>query len=67
MVLEGYGVVPFKEGKAFLINIRNYHSVINFSNESRIHVIGHSHGYGSKKQQFVDLIARSYEKQYNRI
>jgi hypothetical protein len=67
MVLEGYGVVPFKEGKAFLINIRNYHSVINFSNESRIHVIGHSHGYGSKKQQFADLIARSYEKQYNRI
>jgi len=67
MVLEGYGVVPFKEGKAFLINIRNYHSVINFSNESRIHIIGHSYGYGSKKQQFADLIARSYEKQYNRI
>ena len=67
MVLEGYGVVPFEEGKAFLINIRNYHSVINFSNNSRIHVIGHSHGYDSKKQQFADLIARSYEKQYNRI
>ena len=67
MVLEGYGVVPFEEGKVFLINIRNYHSVINFSNDSRIHVIGHSYGYGSKKQQFADLIARSYEKQYSRI
>jgi hypothetical protein len=67
MVLEGYGVVPFKEGKAFLINIKNYHSVINFSNESRIHVIGHSYGYGSKKEEFAELIARSYAKQYNRV
>ena len=67
MVLEGYGIVPFKEGKAFLINIRNYHSVINFSNTPRIHVIGHSYGYGSKKQEFAELIARSYAKQYNRV
>lgn len=67
MVLEGYGVVPFKEGKAFIINIRNYHSVINFSHRPRIHVIGHSFGYGSKKEEFADLIARSYAKQYNRI
>ena len=67
MVLEGYGRVPFEQGKAFLINIRNYHSVLNFSDQDRIHVIGHSYGYGSKQQEFADLIARSYEKQYNRI
>ena len=67
MVLEGYGCVPWEEGKAFIINIRNYHSVINFSNQSRIHVIGHSYGYGNKKQEFADLIAKSYEKQRNRI
>ena len=62
MVLEGYGVVPFKEGKAFIVNIRNYHSVINFSEQSRIHVIGHSYGYGNKLEEFANLIVRSYEK-----
>jgi len=62
MVVEGYGIVPFKEGEAYIVNIKNYHSVINFSNESRIHVIGHSFGYGSKKKDFVDLVARSYRK-----
>ena len=64
MVLEGHGVVPFKEGRAFIVNIRNYHSVINFSKQSRIHVIGHSHGYGDKQAAFADLLVRSYEKMY---
>jgi hypothetical protein len=62
MVLEGYGIVPFQQGRAFVVNIRNYHSVINFSDQSRIHVIGHSYGYGSKKQEFAELLVRSYSK-----
>jgi hypothetical protein len=61
MVLEGHGIVPFKEGKAFIVNIRNYHSVINFSKKNRIHVIGHSYGYGNKLQEFSELLVRSYE------
>jgi hypothetical protein len=65
MVLEGYGIVPFKEGKAFIVNIRNYHSVINFSNRPRIHVIGHSYGYGTKLEDFAQLIVRSYKKMYD--
>lgn len=65
MVLEGHGVVPFKEGKAFIVNIRNYHTVINFSSQSRIHVIGHSYGYGSKREEFAELLVRSYEKMSN--
>lgn len=65
MVLEGYGVVPFKEGKAFIVNIRNYHTVINFSKQNRIHVIGHSYGYGTKQEEFADLLVRSYEKMRN--
>jgi hypothetical protein len=64
MVLEGHGIVPFKEGKAFIVNIRNYHSVINFSNTPRVHVIGHSYGYGSKLDEFAELVVRSYEKMY---
>jgi len=63
MTLEGYGCVPFEEGKAFIINIRNYHSVINPSNQSRIHLI--SHGIpGKSKKEFAELVARSYRKQY---
>lgn len=64
MVLEGYGRVPFKEGKAFIVNIRNYHSVINFSNQPRVHVIGHCYGYGSKQKEFAELLVKSYEKMY---
>lgn len=62
MVLEGYGVVPFKDGKMFIVNIRHYHSVINFSDSKRVHVIGHSYGYGNKKEQFAELLVRSYKK-----
>lgn len=64
MVLEGHGIVPFKEGKAFIVNIRNYHSVINFSKQPRVHVIGHSYGYGTKLTEFAELVVRSYEKMY---
>lgn len=63
MILEGYGKVPWKEGKAFIINIRNYHSVINFSNKSRLHLIAHGK-LNYKTNEFVELIARSYKKQY---
>lgn len=67
MVLDGKGIVPFEEGKAFIVNIRHTHSVINFSHSSRIHVIGHSYGYGSKLEDFAELVVRSYKKQYDKI
>jgi len=63
MTLEGHGTVPFKEGKAFIINIRNVHSFVNNSNKPRIHLIAHGIP-GSRKNDFVKLIARSYRKQY---
>ncbi len=65
MTLEGFGCVPFVEGRAFIINIRNRHSVINFSNHSRIHLIAHGK-LENKKQKFCELVARSYHKQYER-
>lgn len=64
MVLEGFGTVPFQEGRAFIINIRHRHSVINFSNKHRVHVIGHSKGYGKRLEDFASLVVRSYQKQY---
>lgn len=63
MTLEGHGTVPFKEGKAFIINIRNVHSFVNNSDTPRIHLIAHGIP-GSQKNDFVKLIARSYRKQY---
>jgi hypothetical protein len=61
--LANYGCVPFREGNAFIINIRNYHSVVNFSNKSRYHII--SHGWpGQRIDEFVKLVAKSFRKQY---
>jgi len=59
MVLEGFGVVPFSEGDAFLINIRHRHAVINFTNQERIHMIGFGVA-GDKKEEFANLIIQSY-------
>jgi hypothetical protein len=65
-VLEKLGIVPFNDGKANIINITNTHSVVNFSNKPRMHLI--AHGFvGNKIEEFSKLIARSYRKQYGRI
>ena len=63
MTLEGHGTVPFQEGKAFIINIRNVHSFVNNSNSNRIHLIAHGVP-GNRKEEFVELIAKSYRKQH---
>ena len=62
MVLEGFGVVPFKEGEAYLINIRHRHAVINFTNQERIHMIGFN-VFGNKKEEFANLLVESYADQ----
>jgi hypothetical protein len=66
VTLENHGCVPFKEGKAFIVNIRNYHSVVNFSNKSRYHIIAHGR-LGQRTNEFVELVARSFRKQYAKI
>ena len=65
MTLEGCGVVPFSAGKAFIINLRKYHSVINNSSQTRTHLIAHGIP-GSEKMNFIDLVANSYRKQYEK-
>lgn len=65
LTVERFGNVPFSEGKAFIINIRNRHSVINLSNQSRIHLIANGKP-GSNKKDFIDLIVRSYHKHHER-
>ena len=55
MVLENFGVVPFKPEKAFLINIRHKHAVINFSSKERVHMIGFG-VYGKCKEAFAECL-----------
>lgn len=63
MTLTGFGNVPFKPGKIFLVNITNEHSVVNNSNTRRLHMIGHGL-VGNRKKDFCDMIVRCYNKQY---
>ena len=65
MSLKDHGVVPWKNGNIRLVNITNEHSVINFSNQPRIHMIGHGL-IGNRFSDFCKLIARSYRAQYER-
>ena len=64
--LENHGVVPFHDGKLNIINITNTHSVVNYSDKPRMHLIAHGL-VGNKIKEFSELIARSYRKQYGRI
>lgn len=65
MTLKDHGIVPWENGNIKLVNITNDHSVINFADKPRLHMIGH--GYiGNCKKEFIELIARSYKKQYER-
>lgn len=63
MVVEGFGTVPWSSGKAIIVNIRHHHSVINFSKEQRVHMIAHG-WYGNRLDEFCQLVAKSYRKQY---
>ena len=62
MTLKDFGVVPWSNGKAKIVNITNDHSVINFSKSTRIHLIVHG-WIGNKIEEFSELIANSYKAQ----
>lgn len=66
MTLESAGTVPWQEGKVVLVNISKFHSVINFGQHPRLHMIGHGIP-GNKTQEFCELILRSYNKQYESL
>ena len=65
MHLQGHGTVPFTPGKAFIVNITNTHSVVNHSEQPRMHMIAHCI-IGDKKKEFAELVVRSYNKQNER-
>lgn len=61
MEIKDHGLVPFRHGKVFLINILKDHSVVNNANVERIHMIAQAH-IGNKRQQFNELLDRSIKK-----
>lgn len=59
MLMEGYGIVPWRPGDIRLMDIGLNHSVINLSNEDRYHII--IHGYAENlKERFNQLVQGSY-------
>lgn len=54
------GFVPFKPGKAMLLDVGNEHAYINKSDEDRYHIIVH----GIKTKAYEELVVRSYEKSH---
>lgn len=66
MTVKQAGVVPFRSGDAYLVNILKTHSVINFSHKDRKHIIVHGI-VGNCKDQYCKLLADSYRKQYEKI
>ena len=62
--MDDIGVLPFKSGKAFHMNLAYRHSVVNYSNEKRFHLIIHALP-GSKKEQHKQLLERSFLKLKN--
>jgi hypothetical protein len=62
MHLDNYGKVPWKPGKAFIVNITDTHRVVNNSSLPRMHMIAHCI-IGNRKKEFANLVVRSYNKQ----
>jgi hypothetical protein len=56
---EGFGKVPWKEGKFFLHNISKLHWVTNFTDQDRIHMIPMGN-IGNRVEEFCKLVVKSY-------
>lgn len=54
-IFKDYGVVPFKVGRGFMLDIGIPHIVVNDSNENRYHIIIH----GNPTPEMINLIKQS--------
>jgi hypothetical protein len=66
MEIEGHGIVPWKEGNIFMINISKNHAVFNRSSKPRVHMIANII-LGNRKEEFCEMLVRCYNKQYDQI
>jgi Aspartyl/Asparaginyl beta-hydroxylase len=65
MELDGK-IVPWAEGKIFLLNISKDHAVFNRSSKPRVHMIANII-LGKRKQEFCEMLVRCYNKQHGQI
>ena len=61
--MEAVGQLPFRLGYGYLMDISNFHSVWNQSDEDRYHIIVEAN-YDSRYLEFLGLILKSYEKRH---
>ena len=61
-VMDRQGCVPFRPGRAMMLDTYNTHSVINDSDQPRWHIIVHQ-DFGHLP--FQDLVVKSYQDMYN--
>jgi hypothetical protein len=59
-------IVPWEEGKIFMLNISKNHAVVNHSSKPRIHMIANII-LGDRKKEFAEMLVRCYTKQYGQI
>jgi len=63
--MKGFGQVPFKPGKAFILDTSNEHIVFNNSNLTRLHMIVHVNYpllSDTDKEKWADFLFKSFRK-----
>lgn len=60
--MEGKGVLPFRPGKGFMMNLAYTHCVFNDSNEPRIHMIIHA-----SAEEYIEQHKILVEKSFNKL
>jgi hypothetical protein len=65
-MIVGDKVVPWSNGKIIMINISERHAVFNRSSKDRIHMIANVI-LGNRTNEFCEMLARCYSKQYGQI
>lgn len=58
--------VPWREGKAIMLNISKEHAVFNRSSKPRVHMIANVI-LGNRTKDFCDMLVRCYTEQYGQI
>ena len=60
-VMGKFGTAPFVSGCALILDVSNYHTVFNHSQQDRWHIIVHQ----NNNDKFQDLVVKSYKNLYN--
>jgi hypothetical protein len=65
MPFEDKGILPYREGELYIPNVAIKHAFLNYSDQSRIHIIADVIP-GNKKHEYAQLVVNSYKKEYDK-